>query len=213
MILSIPADKAPLLKYAGSQHLHNIRREELVASLSARGVDIVGGGPGIIVVNLRNLAIANGSLENGKRELLNILRELNVDAVTLQPEDASYLMGANVLSHSIGRGLESSSEGLERLLCDVPITEGETGGDAIPLFDRLDQACDFVMNDRLPTGANAEIVRRGVERDLFANNLLDRVDDTYRNWMDAPPEQAPPAHPDFEGTHRPYKSIFDRSSD
>jgi hypothetical protein len=185
----------------------------MVESLSARGVDIVGGGPGVIQVNLRNLASANGSIEGGKRMLLQILAELNCDAVTLLPEDIGYIMGQNVMSHAISRGLESNVAGLERLLYDVPVSENDPAGDAIPLFDRLDSAIDFVLNDAPPPGADPDALRRGAEADLFRHNLLgDGNDSDHRAWMDGPIAEDPaPLPQEFRTEVRPFKSIFDRS--
>lgn len=211
MILSIPADKAPLLKYQGSVHLMNIRRNELIESLSARGVDIVGGGEGVIVVSLRNLIPNAGSIEAGKIELLAVLRELNVDAVTFQAEDPAYILGNGITAHMLGRGIESQLPGIQRILSDVPIDESVHDGAAVPIFDRLGEATAYAMVDQIPEGANKEMVIAGATRDLFHAGLIDHSDSSYRDWLTPKVEEPPPLPSEFQTTPRKYKSLFDRS--
>jgi hypothetical protein len=132
MLLSIPLDRAPLKQYENSPHLQKIRERELIESLKSRGVEIVGGGPGVVQVSLRNLAIANRSAAQGRIELVRILEELNADAVTVEPADLAYLAGGeNVFNHAIARGLESDSPGLAKILTDIPI---DPDGSGVPLF-------------------------------------------------------------------------------
>jgi hypothetical protein len=75
----------------------------------------------VVVLSLRNLASANGSLERGRHELVNMLRELNAD--TVEPADIEYLNGRDIFTHAIGRGLESEVPGLVNLLHDIPCDE------------------------------------------------------------------------------------------
>jgi|GEM_PF-4104665 hypothetical protein len=214
LIINIPADKAPLRKYENSPKLQSIKLKEFIADLSAKGIDVVGGDGPQIRVSLRNLATRNGSIHEGKRALLAALSQLNADAISLEPEDASYIQGVNVFSHAIGRGLESGSEGLKRLLCDVPISEGDGEGDSIPLLDRLEAANDFVVNDHAPANVDPEKLRNGADKDLLLNtNLLGNVNEDYRNWMEPAPEQEYVMPEDFVAKPRPYKSIFDNGND
>jgi hypothetical protein len=182
----------------------------LLQSLSARGVDVVGDGPGIVVLSLQNLAIANGSRERGKQALMEILKELNADAVTVQPQDLEYINGPeDFFSHAVAVGLQSDAPGLVELLHDIPIDETADGkSDGIPLFDRLAQAESFVCRDGMPMGADEAYIHRGVENDLRRSGFIDNQ--PYRDWLEPAPERPVPELPEeFRTSPKPYKSIFE----
>lgn len=210
MIVSIPQDKAPLKKYEHSPHLKAIRLRELTESLAARGAELVGGGDGVVVLSLQHLIPANGTVENAKVELMQILRELNADAITFEASDPEYILGRGITSHMLGRGIESSLPGLQRILSDIPINEHEIGENVVPIFDRLDEATLYAATDRIPEGANEEMVIAGATRDLFHAGLIDHSDSSYRDWLTPKVEEPPPLPAEFQTSPRPYRSIFDQ---
>lgn len=186
---------------------------ELTENLAARGVEIVGGGDGVVVLNLRNLIPANGTVDSAKFELMQILRELQADGVTFEASDPEYILGKGITAHMLGRGIESSLPGLQRILSDIPINEHEIGENVVPIFDRLDEATLYAATDRIPEGANEEMIRRHATYDLYSAGLIDHVDDRYRDFLEPVIEEPPPLPPEFQTSPKPYKSIFDRSSE
>jgi hypothetical protein len=209
MIIGIDPSKAPLRKYQ-SDHLKQIKYRELAANLESRGVKIVHVGATAIRVNLRGLLQSAGTLQAAQREIMTVLHELGADSVNIEAEDVEYLSGRDVMSHAIARGLEAGVKPLEAILQDIPLTEDGDGQDVVPIFDRLDRAAHFIATDQTPAGADEELLRRGAEADLHRAGLLDRVDSTYRDFLEPAKETLPELPPEFRTGPRPYRSIWDR---
>jgi hypothetical protein len=208
MIIGINPEKAPLRKYA-SVHLRAIKHRELADNLESRGVKIVHVGDSAIKVSLRGLLAAAGTIQRAQLEIMNILRELGADSVNIEPEDIEYLSGRDVFSHTIARGLEAGVPQLEAILQDIPISEDNDGDDVVPIFGQLDKAAHFVATDFHPDEDVHDKLKRGAERDLFTQGLLQGNDD-YRDWMEVKHEEPAPLPEQFQTQARPYKSIFDK---
>ena len=208
MLIGISGVRAPLAN-CDSPHMVQIQYNRLKKSLSERGIEIdeANCGEQSIRVNLRGLIPAQGSVHAAQVAVVETLRELGADAVSLEPQDLQYLYAPdNVLMFATGRGLQSNVAGLTDLLHDIPA--GEDGD--VPLFDRIHQACEFVVGDRAPEGADEDVLRRGAERDLFNNGFLPSMpDEHYRDWMEPTPEVVPELPEEFRTSPLPYKSLFD----
>jgi hypothetical protein len=209
IILTINQLTAPLKKYENSPSLQAIKARELYQSLAARGVEVVGDGPNPdqIRVSLRSLALSNGSIADGQRELMAILGELSATAVSLEAADLEYINGpGNIFSHATARGLESQIPCVTNLLTDIACDDEGN----IPLFDRIDRAEAAALSDPIPEGADADIFKRGAERDLIQQGYLTDAGD-YRAFLEPEPEVLPELPADWRADPLPYKSIFDRS--
>lgn len=222
MIVGVDPNRAPLNKYA-SPHLKEIKLAELTESLQQRGVELLPYGPNSVRLSLRNLLVANGTIQRAQQELMSIIQELGGDAVTVEAADVEYLSGRDVFSHAIATGLEANLPVVSKLLTEIPISEGTANDDpfgdrpVVPIFDRLDQAAVAVVGDSAPDGIDFETLRHAAHNDLANNGLLETnttAHDAYRNWLDNPPVHDPAQLPEEYRTEaRPFVSPWDKDGE
>lgn len=137
---------------------------ELRAHLAEQGIQIVDGNETVVVLNLRNLAAANGTIARGQQALYAALESLNTVRVDCEPQDVQYCCGNNVLSHGVARGLEAGVPTLVQLLTAIQPDE---------LFANLERATDFICNDRFVDNDGVqEQLNRGAEDDLYRAGLI-----------------------------------------
>jgi hypothetical protein len=207
MYVGIDPARAPLARY-NSQHLKEIKLKELTNALAAKGVELVRAGASSVELSLRNLIPANGTLHAAQVALMEVLQMLGADSVSLTAADLIYIGGNDVFTHSIARGLEANVEGLRDILTDIPVDEDD--GVTLPIFNRIDRAAHFVVNDRHSSEEVNARLRAGAERDLQHNGLLD-ANNTYAEFLEPRQDADPAPLPrDFQTQPKPYRSIFDR---
>jgi hypothetical protein len=183
MICFIDPQQAPLRNVPSA--LQERKITELAQSLSERGIQLVGGDEDRVYLNLRGLALANGSIERGQQTLYAALEELACVRIDCEAQDAGYVLGQGIVAHSISRALESGTPAVVSLLTCIEPHE---------LFTNLDRAWTYICGDGivLRRGSDGsadpnsawlqEQLRMGAENDLRAHGLLDGPADT--SWME-----------------------------
>jgi hypothetical protein len=180
------------------------RFNELSNQLAESGVQIVGGDDNVVLLNLRNLAAQNGSIQRGQAALYEVLQALRAVRVDVEPGDLAYLWGNNVESHAIARGLESGVQALVNMLTSIEPDE---------VFDRLGQAAAFIYTDHIDDDRARGILNIAASNDLAAHGFVDSGWETYRDgldWKDPEPREIPA---EFQQSVRPYRSPFDTDSE
>jgi hypothetical protein len=181
MIAFIDPHRAPLANVPSA--LQERKLTELAQSLSERGINLVGGDEDRVFLNLRNLALANGSLERGQQALYAALEELACVRVDVELADITYLLGSNVESLAVTRGLEAGVPTLVRLLTSIEPSE---------LFENLDKATAFIYQDRATDEGVHQQLMAGAAGDLLRSGIIgESVHDInalgYDQWL-TPPE-------------------------
>jgi hypothetical protein len=208
MIAFIDPYRAPLRDVPSA--LHERKLNELAQSLSGRGINLVGGDEDRVFLNLRNLAIANGSLERGQQTLYAALEELACVRVDVEIADVGYLEGQTIESHAIARGLEAGVPTLVSLLTSISPEE---------LFTNLTKASAFIYNDRVSDNGVHQQLMAGAAGDLLRSGLIgESAGDvnalTYRDFLE-PPQDPMLSNLDQYARERggdvqPFKSSWDQ---
>lgn len=175
---------------------------DLADHLREQGITLFGESHvNAVRVSLRNLAATLG-LERGRQAVYMMLENLRAVRVDLDAADVQHLLGANVLSHAVSRGMESGVQPLLRLLTNISPDE---------LYDNLDRATGFVLNDQLDPRIEG-IVKSAATLDLIEHGLLEGApDESYRAGLEPRQEPEPAPLPrEFQTSARPYRSAFDR---
>ncbi len=174
------------------------RTAEFIEQLAADGVQITGGDDNVVLISLRNLALANGSRERGQAALYSALNTLRAVRIDIEPQDVHYIFGQNVISQAIARGLESGIPGLVSLLTSVEPDE---------LYDRLEAASAFIFNDHAPDNQQVrDYLERGAEQDLYNSGLTAAP----IRYVDPPDPYAAKPNTFWEPDEvKPWKSPFD----
>lgn len=181
MIAYIDPYRAPLRDVPAAMQPR--RMEELSQRLEQRGIVIVGGDNDRIFLNLRNLAITNGSLDRGQQAIYAALEELACIRVDCETQDIGYLHGQNVESHAIARGLEAGVPTLISLLTSIEPSE---------LFENLNKASAFIYQDRASDDVH-ERLKAGAAGDLLRSGLIgESAGDInalrYAEFLESPPD-------------------------
>jgi hypothetical protein len=174
---------------------------EIFEGLAKLGITLVGADGQDFVFSLAPTA---------REHVYQVLEDLHVVSVTLEPADIIPLGGANAFSQGVARGLQARVPALLELLSGIRPEE---------IFSALDSAIAFVVNDRPAPSGNAandawlrDHYARGAEADLLACGLLDghEIDpwqqhDARQAAQDADPAEIPEA---FRAEPRAYRSPF-----
>jgi hypothetical protein len=213
MLAFIDKSNAPL--GGTSESMQERTTAEFVGKLSNIGVEIVGGAEGVVYLNLRNLAVRNGSIQAGQHALMQALGELRAVRVDCEAMDCGYVLGQGIQAHSIARAIESGIEPVCRALQVIAPDE---------LFTGFDRAWDFICSDSFTVDRNAdgnpdegslwvqEQLSLRAEQDLHAHGLIDGPKD--RSWMNAPPDpllnNLDAYARERAGDVQPFRSSFDQ---
>jgi hypothetical protein len=176
------------------------RLVEFAESLAGQGVEITGGNDTVVLLNLRHLATKNGSISRGQAALYSALETLHALRVDVEEMDVAYILGNNMISHAIARGLESGIPALSKLLTSIAPEE---------LFANLELASAFIFEDRHSNPAVQAQLNDAARRDLFAAGLLDSPTESHRDWMQVNEPAPPPLPREFQTNPLPWRSPFD----
>lgn len=168
--------------------------------LRDQGIEIVTGSDTVVVLNLRNIAVANGSIERGREVLYAALEGLRAVRVDLEVGDIAYILGNNFISHAVARGLQSAVPQLVHLLTSIVPDE---------LFDNLEKASAFVFNDRFEDERVQATLNDGARRDLFQHGLVESPHEGYRDGLHWQQPEPPPLPREFQQDVAPWKNPFD----
>ena len=111
---------------------------ELIEGFAANGLTVTLVNDEIVRLNLRGLALMNGSLEHGQQALYEALALLRATCVDVESSDVPYLLDNNEFTLAISRRLVNRDPQIQRLLTSVEPDE---------LFSNLDAAVGLVTND------------------------------------------------------------------
>jgi len=188
-----------------SRHLR-----ELFEQMASEGMAVTGEtSDGALIINLNELATRAGSLERARQNLYAALDSLNIARIDLSAGDVIALMGRNPIWWGVARGVESGIPGVANLLREITPDE---------LFERLDQAASFVLNDKTDESDEngqwlAAQLKRAAVADLRANRIFDAGDgtDSDRDFLEPKPEVSRELPEEFRTEVKPYVSPFNES--
>ena len=204
MIISIDPRRAPLNANA-SPAVQQLSLKRLHQQLAETGIRLITD-ESVLRLDLSGLPTKVG-YDRAKAVLADVLRSLGVDACSWEPQDLAFVEEPHY--YNAAAALNGFSPRIADRMQDILLDEDGGPG---AVFAALDAVPDLVLRDQ------REIEQRRKEqadwlrenRDAEVRRQIAELegDQSYRGFLDGPPERAPNAHPDFESGVPQYRDPF-----